>query len=79
MFTGATAVRGLFSDYEWPVVLDSLNCHGNESTVWSCPYNVSSQESVCTTQYQDASVFCLRELKISLKKLFYFCMFIIML
>ena len=55
------ATKGLFIDYEWPVTLTNLSCSGDESSIWSCSYNLSVNELATDNcgQSSDASVFCL--------------------
>ena len=54
------ATTNLFLDYERPTGLYELRCSGNETTIWDCKYNSSYGGQSCS-QYDDASVFCMRE------------------
>ena len=58
MFTGATAMKNLYINYEWPIAFYELHCYGNESSIWDCSYVISDDGSSCA-QSDDAAVFCM--------------------
>jgi deleted-in-malignant-brain-tumors protein 1 len=52
---GAIFGRGYYTEYVWPFGIIDLNCTGNETSVWNCPYNGTTTN--CYTS-NDASVIC---------------------
>ena len=57
VYTGAIAASGYYTDYNWPFGIIDLNCTGNESSIWNCPYNGTSDFYSCPSNH-DASVIC---------------------
>ena len=62
IFVGALAVSDVFINHAWPIGIYMLNCTGYERILWHCMYHTSDHEmgGDCT-QYDDASVFCMRK------------------
>ena len=54
---GAIPASGYYTDYVWPFGIIDLNCTGNESSIWNCPYNGTSDFYTCPSSH-DASVIC---------------------
>ena len=54
------ATTNLFLNYDWSIGLFQLRCSGNETIIWECSYSTSYGGQSCG-QYDDASVFCMRE------------------
>ena len=57
LYTGDIAASGYYTDYLWPFGIIDLNCTGNESSIWNCPYNGTSDFYLCPSSH-DASVIC---------------------
>ena len=57
LYTGAIAASGYYTDYHWPFGIIDLNCTGNESSIWNCTYNGTSEFYSCSSSH-DASVIC---------------------
>ena len=57
LYTGAIAASGYYTDYHWPFGIIDLNCTGNESSIWNCTYNGTSDFYSCSSSH-DASVIC---------------------
>ena len=56
-FTGAIPASGHYTEYQLPFGIFDLNCTGNESSIWNCPYNGTSDFYSCPSNH-DASVVC---------------------
>ena len=56
-YLGAIPASGYYTDYNWPFGIIDLNCTGNESSIWNCPYNGTSDFYSCPSNH-DASVIC---------------------
>ena len=54
---GAIPASGYYTDYVWHFSIIDLNCTGNESNIWNCPYNGISDFYTCPSSH-DASVIC---------------------
>ena len=57
IYIGAIAASGYYTDHHWPSGVIDVNCTGNESSIWNCPYNGISDFYSCPSHH-DASVIC---------------------
>ena len=53
---GASALTNSFTEGNWYIHINDLNCTGNESSIWDCPMNELTDYSCY--HYDDASVIC---------------------
>ena len=53
---GASAQSNAYTEGNWYVHINDLNCTGEEESIWDCPQNGLSRYSC--NHYQDASVIC---------------------
>lgn len=56
-FIGAIPASGYYVSYSLPVNVVDLNCTGNESSIWNCPYNGTVNFYTCSSSH-DASIIC---------------------
>ena len=54
---GAISGNGYYSNYDLPVHILDINCTGNESNIWECPYNGTANFLNCPSSH-DAEVIC---------------------
>ena len=54
--SGASAQSNAYTEGNWYVHINDLNCTGEEKSIWDCPQNGLSGYSCY--HYQDASVIC---------------------
>ena len=71
---GAMATTAnLYIDYELPVGIINLQCHGNESKMWNCSYDTTHVfVRRCSLYYNDASVFCMCMLCLIILHIFHY-------
>ena len=55
--TGAIPATGYYVTYDTGFGIIDLNCTGNESSIWDCPYNGTANFYYCSSSH-DASVIC---------------------